>query len=99
MSVEAIGAVDAGFLQPQWASSLVASEKPNFAQMLMDGLDRVNDKVVQADQMAVALALDDSIPPHQVTIALEHARLALQFSLQVRSRLVESYQEVMRMSL
>ena len=52
-----------------------------------------------ADAMAQAFVLNDSIPPHQVIFALEQSQLALQMMLQVRNRLVEGYQDIMRMQL
>jgi len=70
-----------------------------FARMLLDSVDQVNQSVVQADQMVQAFAVDDSIPLHQVTFALEQARLSTELMMQVRSRLLEGYQEIMRMQL
>ena len=59
----------------------------------------MNQKLIDADQAVTAFALDDSIPLHQVTYALEQSRLAFELMLQVRARLVEGYQEIMRMQL
>jgi flagellar hook-basal body complex protein FliE len=36
---------------------------------------------------------------HQVMIRLEESRLAFQLTMQVRNRLLESYQDVMRMQV
>lgn len=71
----------------------------SFASMLADGVDRVSANVTQADSLVRAFALDDSIPVHQVTFALEQARLSLELMLQVRSRLVEAYQQLSNMQL
>lgn len=76
-----------------------ASPGASFAQMLVGGLDKVNQDIQAADAMAQAFALDDSIPLHQVTYALEHARLSVELMMQVRSRLLEGYQELLRMQL
>ena len=70
-----------------------------FAQMLMDGVDQVNGSVLEADRMVQAFAVDDGIPLHQVTFALEQARLSTELMMQVRTRLLEGYQEIMRMQL
>ena len=70
-----------------------------FARMLMDGVDQVNQSVIEADRMVQAFAVDDSIPLHHVTFALEQARLSTELMMQVRSRLLEGYQEIMRMQL
>jgi flagellar hook-basal body complex protein FliE len=70
-----------------------------FSQWLLDGVEKVNQSLVDADSLAKSFAVDDSIPPHQVTFALEQARLNLELMMQIRARLVESYQELSRMQL
>jgi flagellar hook-basal body complex protein FliE len=76
-----------------------AAPAQSFAQVLMNGVDTVDRKVAAADAEVRAFALDDSVPLHQVTFALEDARLSLELMLQVRSRLVEGYQQIMNMQL
>lgn len=71
----------------------------SFAQLVANGVDNVNQKVLDADNAARAFALDDSIPVHQVTYALSQAQLSLELMMQVRSRLVEGYQQLMNMQL
>ena len=71
----------------------------SFVKMLADGIGTVNQKLVHADTVVRAFAADDSIPVHQVTFALEEARLSLELMMQVRTRLVESYQRIMEMQL
>jgi len=71
----------------------------SFGRMLVDGINGVSDKLSSADATARAFALDDSIPVHQVTYALEQARLSFELMLQVRSRLLEGYQQLMNMQL
>lgn len=71
----------------------------DFGSLLAQGIDRVDAKVAHADAMVAQFAIDDSVPVHQVTIALEEARLSLEFAMQVRARLVEGYKELMNMQL
>ena len=73
--------------------------RASFADLLTHGLDRVEGKLVDANALANAFMLDDNIPVHQVTFALEEARLSLELALQVRNRLVDAYQQVMGMQL
>lgn len=56
-------------------------------------------KVAHAEDMVARFALDDNVPVHQVTIALEEARLAIEFAMQIRTRMVEGYREIMNMQL
>lgn len=72
---------------------------PTFMDILADGVGRAEAKVARANELANAFVLDDSIPVHQVTYALEEARLSLELALQVRTRLTEAYQQIMGMQL
>ena len=82
-------------------AAMTAAPKPagSFSQMLIDAADAVTTKVDNADKMVRAFALDDSIPVHQVTYALTQAQMSLEMAMQVRSRLLESYQQLMNMQL
>ncbi|HTN14559.1 MAG TPA: flagellar hook-basal body complex protein FliE [Sphingomonadaceae bacterium] len=71
----------------------------SFQSVLSAGLDAVNGKIAHADELVRQFALDDSVPVHQVTIALEEARLSVELAMQVRTRLVETYRELMNMQL
>jgi flagellar hook-basal body complex protein FliE len=104
VSVAPVGAV-AGVAAPAMldpaASLPQAGQAPglSFSQMLMDGINTANARVGHADAMVRAFAIDDSIPLHQVTFALEQARLSVELMMQVRARVVESYQRIMEMQL
>jgi flagellar hook-basal body complex protein FliE len=71
----------------------------SFGQMLLNGLDKINDKINNADSAVRAFALDDSIPVHQVTFALDQAQSSMELALQVRARLLDGYQQLMNMQL
>lgn len=82
------------------AAAPAAAVRPGgFAALLLDGVDQVNGKVLEADRAVQAFALDDAVPLHQVTFALEQARLSAELMMQVRGRLLEGFQEIMRMQL
>lgn len=86
-------------LQPLPQAPALAPAGGDFASMLAQGLKSVETKVAHADELVKAFALDDSIPVHQVTYALEDARLAVELAMQVRSRLLEGYRDLMTMQL
>ena len=81
------------------ALPMTASAPQSFASVLSAGLDSLNTKLAHADDLVRRFALDDNVPVHQVTFALEEARLSLELTMQVRQRLVESYRELMTMQL
>jgi flagellar hook-basal body complex protein FliE len=103
MSADALQAVAAiaspQALAQQAPASGAAASGVSFSQILMNGMEAVNRRVAHADSMVRAFALDDNIPLHQVTFALEEARLSVELMMQVRARLVESYQRMMEMQL
>lgn len=100
MPVEAIGAIapSAAALLPETvsASSLPAAD---FGQWVGDGLSRLDDSLRSADSGLRAMAAGQDVPVHDVMISLEHARMQLMFMVEVRNRVVEAYQELMRMQL
>jgi len=71
----------------------------SFSQMLLQGVDAANRKVIDANEAVRAFALDDSVPVHQVTFALSQAQLSMELMTQVRNRMVEGYQQLMNMQL
>ncbi|WP_443751370.1 flagellar hook-basal body complex protein FliE [Asticcacaulis solisilvae] len=96
-AVTATDATDALMPSPAQAPSSVHG--PSFVQMISDGVDRVGHQSAEADSLVKSFIVNDSVPPHRVIYALEQAQLSLQLMLQVRNRVVEGYQEIMRMQL
>jgi flagellar hook-basal body complex protein FliE len=71
----------------------------DFGAWLSQSMARVDRDLVQADAGLQRLAAGEAQNLHQVMIALEEARLGLQLVVQVRNRLLEAYQEVLRMQI
>jgi len=84
---------------PFQATAMPAGGTASFASLLAQGLHAVQAKVEHADALVKAFALDDNIPVHQVTYALEEAKLSVELAMQVRTRLLEGYRELMNMQL
>lgn len=105
--LEAVGAVSSATPASELSGSqpiqtdLTTSAKSlsSFADFIAAGLGSVEAKVDHANEMAKAFVLDESVPIHQVTMAIEEARMAVELTMQVRSRLVEGYREIMNMQL
>lgn len=71
----------------------------SFRQVFQDALRYVNDLQLEADKLDRQLAAGTVENIHEVTIAAEKAALALELTVQIRNRLVEAYQEFMRMTV
>lgn len=70
-----------------------------FTELVTAGLQAVNADWMRAQQGLGHLALGGSGNLHEVMIRLEESRTSFQLFLQVRNRLVESYQDLMRMQI
>jgi flagellar hook-basal body complex protein FliE len=64
-----------------------------------DGLANVNKLQTDASKLAKEAAVGGDVDIHDVMIAGEKASVAMQLTLQVRNKLVEAYQDVMRMQV
>lgn len=71
----------------------------SFSEVLGDAMGRLNQLQAEADSAALRLALGDQVELHDVMIASEKAALAFHLALQVRNKLVEAYQEIMRIQV
>ena len=70
-----------------------------FGDMLKQQINSVNELGNKATSLAQSYALGESVPLHQVMVAGEKASIAMELTLQVRNKLVQAYQDMMRMPL
>jgi flagellar hook-basal body complex protein FliE len=59
----------------------------------------VNTQQLNASQQVGALQSGANVPLHQAVISMEEASVSFQMMVEVRNRLLESYQEIMRMQV
>lgn len=76
-----------------------AAPTGRFGEWFARELGEVNGKLVQAEQGLQQLATGDAANLHDVMIRLEEARLSFQLAIQFRARVLEAYQDVMRMQV
>lgn len=70
-----------------------------FTQAIKKAVGDVNSLQGQADKMAVNLASGDVEDVHKAMMAMQKAKLALDFTIQVRNKVIEAYQEIMRLQV
>lgn len=70
-----------------------------FARLFSEGLGDVNSSVSAAEHAMSDLAAGKPVELHEVMISLERAQISVQTFVQVRNKLVEAYQDLMRMQL
>ncbi len=71
----------------------------DFGKTLMDVLKDVNASQQDSIAKQNAFMTGQPIDVHDVMIAMERASMTLQLTMQVRNKLLEAYQEVMRMQV
>ncbi|MFC4161855.1 flagellar hook-basal body complex protein FliE [Chitinimonas lacunae] len=104
MSIEAIAAIAP--IQPieavaglSGASAAAAAPAAGFADWFSQQISQTNGQLVEADRGLQKMAVGEPVNLHQVMIDLEEAKMSMQLLLQVRNRLLDAYQDVMRMQM
>src|SRR4051812_2103519 len=97
MNISAIQSV--GKLAANLPATQVGSTPGDFGKTLTQAVQSLDGIQQSAADQAAKLAAGESIDLHEVMIAQEWASLSLDLAVQVRNKLVEAYQEVMRMQV
>lgn len=74
-----------------------SASRGDFAGFLQNSLREVNELQLNAEKLDRQLAAGTLENVHEATIAAEKAALALELTVQVRNKIIEAYQEIMRM--
>lgn len=78
------------------AATGATGDGSNFGGMLGQLIAKVDDASVDANDK-VAKMIDGTGDVHEAMIALQNADTMLQLTVQVRNKLVQAYQDIMRM--
>lgn len=71
----------------------------NFGAMLKETVNEVNKYQLDADKAVEDFATGGNKNIHETMIAVSQADLAFRMTMQVRNKMVDAYQEIMRMSV
>jgi flagellar hook-basal body complex protein FliE len=100
MAAPLITAVGVGSAHVNPATTANASSPGDSATSFADALKQLVDgaetSAAQANT-AVTSMLDKSVDVHDAMIALQRAEMSLQLAVQIRNKLVQAYQDIMRM--
>ncbi len=81
------------------STSAVSKSSADFAALIKGSIESINAKQVDADKAAVGLASGQNGNIHEVMIKMEEAEISLRLMVQMRNKVVEAYQEIMRMQV
>lgn len=70
-----------------------------FGSSLTNALNGLNQMQITSDQSIQKLAAGENLDLHQVMIAAEETDVSFRVAMAMRDKLVEAYQEVMRMQV
>jgi flagellar hook-basal body complex protein FliE len=96
-----VGGVTGGLppLLPTKSTKAEIGGAPDFGDALKQAIGSLGQLGAQADASSLRLAAGDPIDIHEVMLNTEQASLGFQVALQVRNKLVDAYQDIMRMSV
>lgn len=70
-----------------------------FSTVLKQTLNDINELQTKADRAIEKVEVENSASIHEAMIALEKADISFKAMMQVRNKIIEAYQEVMRMQV
>jgi len=85
--------------QIQSPSAANKTESADFEKWLKSEISEINNQINTADGKLQKLAIGEYNNLHDVMLSLEKAKISFQLGLEVRNKLLEGYQEIMRMQV
>jgi flagellar hook-basal body complex protein FliE len=77
----------------------VSKQGAGFGEVLKKAVESVNAMQHEAGRLEEAVAQGENVNIHQAVIAGQKAGLSFNLLMQVRNKMVEAYQEIMRMQV
>ncbi|MDO8426052.1 MAG: flagellar hook-basal body complex protein FliE [Deltaproteobacteria bacterium] len=93
-----VGPIKGGLINinPESISRPGAATGDTFSTVLKDSINKVNNLQVEADAAIQGLAKGETNNIHETMIAIEKANISFNLMVQVRNKLVQAYEEIMR---
>ncbi len=99
MDVTRIGSATPPAPLPAAQAAEPAAGGSSFGEVLKDSLAKVDKLQHEADRAIRDLATGGTATLHDTMLAMEKAELSFRLMMQVRNKIVEAYQEVLRMQV
>ena len=105
MDIMSLRNVSSGMMKEAVSNSNRIDKKENqnmFGTMFQTALDNINTTnqyLSDAENAEIAFALGEVDNTHDLTIALQKASTALQYTIAVRDKFLEAYKEIMNMQI
>lgn len=102
MSIEAVSALSSALQSTQVADTVKTAASTNTGNSfdsLVRGFENINSQMADNRVAVESLATGQVDDLHRVMMNLESTSLAFDFALQVRNKVLDAYQELMRMQV
>ncbi len=86
-------------LSGKTAEKQEAGREGFFSEVLNSALQKLNETQIKADNLSLEFLTGEVRDIHQVTIAIQEAKLSMQLVVEVRNKIIEAYQEISRMQV
>ena len=96
--MDPIKSISDNSINPISSSNKVPSGEVTFQDTFKSLVSQVEGQLEEAGQMAENFAVGKDQSLHETMIAAEKAGLSFRLLLQIRNKLLEAYQEIMRMT-
>jgi flagellar hook-basal body complex protein FliE len=90
--------INTEFLFPSKTNKNTENSGLSFQNTLKELVSNVNKQMQESDKLAQDFATGKNNNIHEVMIASEKSGISMRFLLQIRNKLLDAYQEIMRMS-
>lgn len=99
MAIESISLFNPSQINPVSTTSKISSTEAQekFGDFLKSAIDSVNANQKASDVATEKLIRGENIELHDVMIASQKASITLNATLEIRNKVIEAYQEIMRM--
>jgi len=99
MSIDAISSVGASSVEAPGAPTNAPDVAGGAFESLMQQIESLNTRMHAGQESVAQLALGQADNLHQVIMSSEQTRLSFELMLAVRNKVLEAYQELMRMQV
>jgi flagellar hook-basal body complex protein FliE len=99
LAIQAVQSAERVLPSAMGQAAAPAADPAGFSHWVTRNIESLNSQLIQAEVGVQQLAAGEATNLHDVMLRLEESRLAFQLAVQVRNRVVEAYQDVLRMQV
>ena len=81
------------------SASVPVSKSGDTFDLLVQGLEKLNSQMTANQQVIQSVAAGQTDDLHRLVMSLESTKLSFDLALQVRNKILDAYQEMMRMQV